>query len=236
MAAATESSAAGPGAPAAGSSYAAGRMRRETGGTTASPPTPACCSDGPASPISASSTASPGLRKHAAGGRGGTNRGGNHHVGDPAQQWGAPDVNDDLKLFASSANVFPNGVQAYGRANYARRDGLTFFYYRTPTPAAACFSNDAGRTLFVGDVLAARGEGWADYPTVAIEDNVPDPAALEEVFAAPHCFSFQELFSGGFAPRFGRRGRSGGRSCCGRIVPVMLSSSDPIGRQVSEGR
>ncbi len=128
---------------------------------------------------------------------------GNGHVRDPAQRWGAPDVGDDLKLFANLGHVFANGVQAYGHANYARRDVLTFFYYRNPNTRGGVFSNDGGRTLLVGDVLAARGDGSANCPTVAIEDDVPDPAALERVFDDPHCFSFQELFPGGFAPRFG---------------------------------
>ena len=128
---------------------------------------------------------------------------GNRDVRDPAQQWGAPDVNDELKLLANLGHVFANGVQAYGHANFARRDVLTFYYFRNPNTRGGVFSNDAGRTLLIGDVLAARGEGSADCPTVAIEDDVPDPAALEEVFEDPHCFSFQELFPGGFAPRFG---------------------------------
>ena len=128
---------------------------------------------------------------------------GNGHVRDPAQRWGAPDVGDDLKLFANLGHVFAGGVQAYGHANYARRDVLTFFYYRNPNTRGGVFSNDGGRTLLVGDVLAARGDGSANCPTVAIENDVPDPAALEEVFDDPHCFTFQELFPGGFAPRFG---------------------------------
>ena len=128
---------------------------------------------------------------------------GNGHVRDPAQRWGAPDVGDDLKLFANLGSVFANGVQAYGHANFARRDVLTFFYYRNPNTRGGVFSSDGGRTLLVGDVLAARGDGSANCPVVAIEDNVPDPAALQKVFDDPHCFSFQELFPGGFAPRFG---------------------------------
>lgn len=95
---------------------------------------------------------------------------GNGHVRDPAQRWGASDVGDDLKLFANLGHVFANGVQAYGQANYARRDVLTFFYYRNPNTRGGAFSNDGGRTLLVGDVLAARGDGSASCPAVAIED------------------------------------------------------------------
>ena len=128
---------------------------------------------------------------------------GNLHVGDPAQRWGAPDVEDDLKLFANLGHLFANGVRAYGHANYASRDVLTFYYYRNPNTRGGVFSNDGGRTLLVGDVLAARGDGSARCPTVAITNDVPDPAALGRIFDDPHCFSFQERFPGGFAPRFG---------------------------------
>ncbi len=128
---------------------------------------------------------------------------GNLNVGDPAQRWGAPDVEDDLKLFANLGHLFANGVQAYGHANYARRDVLTFYYYRNPNTRGGVFSNDGGRTLLVGDVLAARGDGSAHCPTVAITNDVPDPAALGQIFDDPHCFAFQERFPGGFAPRFG---------------------------------
>ena len=128
---------------------------------------------------------------------------GNRHVGDPAQQWGSPDVDDDLKLFANLGHLFANGVQAYGHAGFARRDVLTFFYFRNPNTRGGVFSGDGGRTLLVGDVPAARGEGPAGCPTVAVTGDAPDPAALRAVLDDPSCFSFQERFPGGFTPRFG---------------------------------
>ena len=128
---------------------------------------------------------------------------GNRDVGDPAQQWGSPEVDDDLKLFANLGHLFANGVQAYGHAGYARRDVLTFYYFRNPNTRGGVFSGDGGRTLLVGDVPAARGEGPAGCPTVAVSGDVPDPAALRAVLDEPNCFSFRERFPGGFAPRFG---------------------------------
>ena len=107
---------------------------------------------------------------------------GNRHVGDPAQQWGAPQVDDDLKVFANLGHLFANGAQAYGHANHARRDMLTFYYYRNPNTRGGVLSNDGGRTLLVGDVLAARGAGSAHCPPVAITNNAPEPAALAQVF------------------------------------------------------
>ena len=77
------------------------------------------------------------------------------------------------------------------------------FFFRNPNTRSGVFSNDGGQTLLVGDGLAAREEGSAVCPTVTITNNVPDPAALAQVFDDPDCFSFQELFPGGFTPRFG---------------------------------
>ena len=64
-------------------------------------------------------------------------------------------------------------------------------------------SLDGGQTLLIGDALLAAGIGSANCPTVAIVDNVADPVALQQVFDDPHCFSFRELFPGGFTPSFG---------------------------------
>ena len=128
---------------------------------------------------------------------------GNAAVRDPAQVWGSPEINDDLKLFANLGHLFGNGVQLYGHTNYASKEVISFFYWRDPNTRGGVFSNDGGRTLLVGDVRAARGEGSANCPTVTITNHVPDPAALDQVFADPDCFSFQERFPGGFTPRFG---------------------------------
>ena len=52
-------------------------------------------------------------------------------------------------------------------------------------------------------MLEARGLGSAGCPTVTITNNVPDPVALQQVSNDPHCFSYQEMFPGGFTPQFG---------------------------------
>ena len=128
---------------------------------------------------------------------------GNTAIRDPVQVWGAPEVNDDLKLFANLGHLFDNGVQLYGHTNYASKEVISFFYWRNPNTRGGVFSNDGGQTLLIGDARAARGAGSANCPTVAITNDVPDPVALAQVFADPDCFSFQERFPGGFTPRFG---------------------------------
>ncbi len=76
-------------------------------------------------------------------------------------------------------------------------------FYRNPNTRLGVFSNDGGRTLLVGDVPAANGMGSAGCPTVAVTGHVPDPAALQQVSDDPDCFTFQELFPGGFTPQTG---------------------------------
>ena len=131
--------------------------------------------------------------------------GGNTHVADPAQIWGSPDIEDDFKFLGSFGRVF-NNVQLYGHTNYARKKVAGGFFFRNPNTRAAVFSADGGRTLLIGDEFDAQDgilDGSANCPTVSITNGVSDPDALSSVFANPNCFSFQELFPGGFTPQFG---------------------------------
>ena len=128
---------------------------------------------------------------------------GNTAVADPAQIWGNPTIEDDLKLFGNFGHLFGNQMQLYGHANYAEKKVTEGFYFRNPNNRANIYSLDEGATLLIGDVLQAKGLGSANCPTVTVTGNVPDQAALAEVFADPNCFSFQEIAPGGFTPRFG---------------------------------
>jgi iron complex outermembrane receptor protein len=131
---------------------------------------------------------------------------GNTAVRDPAQIWGSPKIEDDLKFWANFGHLFDSGQQFYGHANYVTKKVTGGFFFRNPNTRGAVFSADGGETLLIGDLLDAQDgvlDGSAGCPTVTITDNVPDPAALAEVFANPNCFSFQELFPGGFTPNFG---------------------------------
>ena len=119
---------------------------------------------------------------------------------DVVQIWGQPNVNDDIKLFANAAIPFSDAVELYALGNYAEREVEGGFFYRNPNTRGGVFSNDSGATLLVGD-LTADGSGMC--PVVNIVNDVPDPVALAQVAADPDCFSFAELFPGGFTPRFG---------------------------------
>jgi len=132
---------------------------------------------------------------------------GNAHVADPAQRWGRAEVADDLKLWVNFGRPLRGGASVYGHANYAsRRVDSRNFFFRNPNTRSAVFSPDGGMTLLVGDALDARdgvADGSAGCPTVTVTNARPDPAALDEVRANPHCFTLQQRFPGGFQPAFG---------------------------------
>ena len=131
---------------------------------------------------------------------------GNTHVRDPAQIWGAPTVEHDLKLWGNFGHFAGDRLQLYGHANYASETVTGGFFYRNPNTRAGVYSLDGGETLLVGDLLDARDgvlDGSASCPVVKITNHVPDPVALRRVFDDPNCFTFQEMFPGGFTPQFG---------------------------------
>ena len=123
---------------------------------------------------------------------------GNTDVADPAQPWGHPIIRNDIKLFANYGATLTDDIKFYGHANYAQKEVEGGFYFRNPNTRPAVFSNDDGETLLIG-----RLSGTGEVPVVKITDNVPDPVALQQVFSDPNLFTFQELFPGGFTPRFG---------------------------------
>ncbi len=131
---------------------------------------------------------------------------GNSAVANPAQIWGSPEVEDDLKLWGNFGYLFDGGQQFYGHTNYVSKKVTGGFYFRNPNNRGSVFSGDGGDTLLIGDLLDAQDgilDGSAGCPVVNVTNNIPDPTTLAEVFANPNCFSFQELFPGGFTPNFG---------------------------------
>ena len=122
---------------------------------------------------------------------------------DTPQVWGSPDIDDDLKLFGNFGYTSAVGVQVYGHTNYASKRVTGGFFFRNPNTRGGVYGLDGGETLLIGDALLAGGTGSANCPTVTITDNVADPVALRQVFDDPNCFSFRELFPGGFTPSFG---------------------------------
>ena len=133
---------------------------------------------------------------------------GNTNLRNPAQVWGSPLLEDDLKLFGNVGHLFDNGLQFYGHTNYASRKVTGGFYFRNPHTRGGVFRGpvvDGQPSLLVGDrVWAETGvEGTGHCPAIPIIDHVPDAAALAAVEADPNCFTLYSRFPGGFTPQFG---------------------------------
>ena len=149
---------------------------------------------------------------------------GNTDVADPAQPWGHPIIRNDIKLFGNYGASITDNIKFYGHANYAQKEVEGGFYFRNPNTRGAVFSNNGGETLLVGNLrgLTAEMAAWEarkqaaeaagqaftelsphDADDIPINNNIPDPVALQQVVNDPNLFTFQELFPGGFTPRFG---------------------------------
>jgi len=131
---------------------------------------------------------------------------GNTAVADPAQVWGQPIIDNDLKLVYNMAVSLDADREFYAFGNYGNKTVDGGFFFRNPNTRGGVFSNDGGETLLVGDVLDAQDgilDGSGGCPVIPIVNNAPDPDLLSDVLSDPNCFVFNELFPGGFTPRFG---------------------------------
>jgi len=128
---------------------------------------------------------------------------GNADVADPAQIWGSPKVSDEIKTVFNIGVRLSDNAEAYAFGNYAYKEVDGGFYFRNPDTRGAVFSSDGGTTRLVGDVTE---DGSGNCPVV----RVGDAQALAAVVANPDCFVFNEIFPGGFTPRFGADTRDAG--------------------------
>ena len=81
---------------------------------------------------------------------------GNTAVKNPAQVWGSPEIEDDLKLWANLGVDVGDDLKVYGFGNYVSKTATGGFYYRNPNTRAAVFSADGGETLLIGDMTPRR--------------------------------------------------------------------------------
>ena len=136
---------------------------------------------------------------------------GNTAVADPAQIWGQPNINDDWTVFVNSGITLSDQLEVYAFGNYSERQGEGGFFFRNPTNRGGVYAGpevDATGTEVasggVSSVLVGNlGTGTCPDGIPLSADGIPDPTVLAAVTADADCFSFVELFPGGFTPRFG---------------------------------
>jgi iron complex outermembrane recepter protein len=124
---------------------------------------------------------------------------GNTDILPIVQIWGSPELKSDLKTFINAEFELAEGFTVYAFGNYATRETDGGFYFRNPNTRGGVFSNDGGVTRLVGDTTPGTG---TTCPVIRI-GTPGEAAAVAAVRADPTCFIFNEIFPGGFTPRFG---------------------------------
>lgn len=141
-------------------------------------------------------------------------------TGDHVQIWGQPELKDDYSVFANMAVPFSDAFEVYSFGNYSGRETEGGFFFRNPTNRGGVFAGpsvdpDTGMldaadadmdnvaSVLVGDLsVNDTGDCIAGIPLTQ-GGLIPDPTFLASVQADDNCFSFVEMFPGGFTPRFG---------------------------------
>ncbi len=139
-------------------------------------------------------------------------------TGDYPQLWGQPRVDDDWKIFVNSGFEISEQAEVYAFGNYAERRVEGGFFFRNPTnrpgvyfdekkpvdPVTGASDPNGVAAVLVGDLsLENAGDCPAGIPLTGQDGLIPDPTILQNVIDDPNCFSFVELYPGGFVPRFG---------------------------------
>lgn len=126
-------------------------------------------------------------------------------IKDPVVDWGAPEITDNIKLFTNIAVDIGKGKhykQFYLFGNWAQRDIDGSFFYRNPNTRASVYTSPKNGTRLFFDMTHNH---TGNCPTPTIPGGIGDIEALAKVAQNDNCFAFNELFPGGFTPRFGGR-------------------------------
>lgn len=141
---------------------------------------------------------------------------GNTHVKDPPIVWGAPDIEDNYKLFANAAIGLGALHEVYAFGNYAERTVDGGFYFRSPRRREGIFAGDATLDSPLSDEqrpsividqmpwLANPNAPEPVCPALSIEDSAAGSGdTLDAIAGNERCYAFNLKFPGGFTPQFG---------------------------------
>ena len=129
-------------------------------------------------------------------------------VADPAQIWGDSDVDHAWTGFFNAGLDLGSSTRAYAFGGWGRRTAEGGFFFRSPgttTARGSVFRFSSGENA-VRAVLDLNPNDDIDCRTVqALPDLDSDHAAVEQFLRdyGGNCFLFNDLFPGGFTPRFG---------------------------------
>jgi len=127
---------------------------------------------------------------------------GNTNVRQPATiVWGNPEIKDDITLFGNLGLDLGNDKELYMFGNYSERAVNGGYYFRSPIDKDTVFTDGNGG-LLVGDLTSDMSGNCPAVPLPA-SGNVLDTAAYQQIAADSDCFTFHEMFPGGYTPNFG---------------------------------
>ena len=129
---------------------------------------------------------------------------GNPYVRTPAAQvWGAPEIDDNYKLFANAGIALGDRHEAYAFGSYAERTVEGGFYFRNPHTRGGVFVDGGGNPLVIDHDPTDNDEQGGLCPELGKTDSGVDADDLAAVEADPNCYAFNLRFPGGFTPQFG---------------------------------
>jgi iron complex outermembrane receptor protein len=134
---------------------------------------------------------------------------GNTAVADPAQIWGAPEIDDDYSFFLNSGIELTDSQELYAFGNYAERKVRGGFFYRNPNNRGGVFTENGVRAIMDTDLVGALPGQVSTCPALPSPGGTPTNQALVDadraaIAALPsNCFLFNDWFPGGFTPNFG---------------------------------
>jgi iron complex outermembrane receptor protein len=135
-------------------------------------------------------------------------------VADPAQVWGQPEVEDDIKLWANFEYDISEDLQVFGQANHNSKTVTGGFYFRNPTNRGGVYArtnnnatpddeDDDYNELLVADTTASGTAGNCEQYIVPSDDASTLAPTIAGLAADDNCFNFNETIPGGFTPNFG---------------------------------
>lgn len=136
---------------------------------------------------------------------------GNSSVGEPAQIWGSPKVDYDMKFLINMGYQLDSSNELYSFSNIAQRRIQGGFYFRNPQTRDGVFEGNPDEngvpTLLVAD-LDGIAQGISCPQVLITDDNILDDSnflliADNSTAIGQNCFSFNEILPGGFTPQFG---------------------------------
>ncbi len=123
-------------------------------------------------------------------------------VNNPAQIWGSPHVSNSFVGFVNAGLDINANTHVYAFGGYGQRRSEGGFYFRSPGTSSA-----RNAVFRVGDERAVADLNLND--DIVCSEVVPDldaDFATVDTFITQYgnnCFLFNQLFPGGFTPRFG---------------------------------